>query len=489
MWTDFIAYHGQYRGNHTALVIEPDGLRLSYAELNLRIDSMAGFFYDRGIERGDRVALLAANRLEHITMFFACTRLGAVFIPLNFRLALPEITACLQQLEPRLFFVAEPAEPSCFADFSAEPLPQPTATPAYPRHQVEADDLLLILFTSGSSGQPKGVMLHAEMLLWNALNTHSEWGLTSEDSTLIQTPFFHTGAYNVLGLPLWRLGGKVVLWRGSLQADQTLQLIETEKISFFFGVPTMFAMLLQPPSFKADQLAPLRFCISGGAPCPLPLIQAYRQLGITLRQGFGMTEVGPNCFAITEEQARTHPYSIGRPMLHSEVRLIDEQGRDVAAGQVGELLLRGPHVCQGYWRNESAYNKVFKDGWFHSGDLMTRDDQGFFRVIGRKKDMYISGGENVFPGEVAVQLNHFPSVDEAIVIPVPDPKWGEVGFAFLRTSHNPDLQGITQFLNKRLSRYKHPRYLRCLKQFPLLPNGKIDKRELRELALQEVSHG
>jgi fatty-acyl-CoA synthase len=298
----------------------------------------------------------------------------------------------------------------------------------------------------------------------------------------VHTPFFHTGAYNVTCLPLLRLGGRIVLSKG-FAADSILDTLERERVTVFFAVPTMFQMLAARPGFHTADLGALRFCISGGAACPLALISRYRERGILLRQGFGLTEVGPNCFYMFEQEARERPDSVGLPMPHSQVRLLDDQGNEVLEG-LGELCIAGPHLCSGYWNRPEAFGTVCKEGFFHTGDLMRRDSAGFFYAVGRKKEMYISGGENVYPGEVLRAILQHPAVEDALVLPVPHPHWGEVGFAFVMASQPLSLEQLRGFLNPLISRYKHPHYLKVLPSFPLLSNGKVDRRALQTLALE-----
>lgn len=483
MWTDFIRKHALHDPERIALVLYGSDRRLSYADLDAEASRWAAYLHGLGLVRGDRVALLASNRLEHLTLFFGCSKLGLIFVPLNFRLGARELEEQLAGLEPAVFFGVGPCQLEGhfpYTDLERFALPAETD---YPKTEIAAKDTLLMLFTSGSTGVPKGVQLHAEMLLWNALNTQTGWDLRRDDVSVVHMPFFHTGGYNVTCLPLLRLGGTLVLTQ--FDPAEMLTLIVKEKVSFFFAVPTMFRMMMKAPGFADCDFSHIRFCISGGAPCPASLIAAYRAKGVPFMQGFGLTEVGPNCFYMTHWDARSRPDSVGRPMLHSQVRLVDEQRRVVDRGQVGELCLKGPHVTSGYWRNSQAFEQVFSDGYFHTGDLMREDEDGFFYVVGRRKEMYISGGENVFPGEVVRQMVQHPGIVDAAVIAVPDEKWGEVGFAFYQGTPDLDLSELREFLNPRLSRYKHPHHLAHMKRFPLLANNKVDMQALKDRAHQE----
>jgi len=488
MWIDFLKLNAERFPQRTALVINETGARLAYADLDTRADRWATLLDREGLVKGDRLAFLAQSCLEHITLFFACARLGVIFVPLNVRLGERELEEQLARLAPALLITRDQRMLRCDAPKQTlDQIELPEST-RYDPAAIAMEDTLLMLFTSGSTGVPKGVMLHAGMLLWNILNTTLEWGLRGDDVSVVHMPFFHTGGYNVTLLPLLYLGGRLIMTQ-RFEPGEMLALIEREHVSFFFAVPTMYLMMREHERFESTDFSAVRASLSGGAPCAKSLIEAWRDRGVPLKQGFGLTEVGPNCFAMTDAEARDRPDSIGRPMRHSQMRLVDEDGVDVAPGEIGELAIKGPHVTRGYWRMESAFAKVFRDGWFHTGDLMRCDEEGFYYVAGRRKDMYISGGENVYPGEVLRQLVQHPGIIEAVVIPVPDHKWGEVGFVFYRGDAHLDLDELREFLDGRLSRYKHPHYLRRLTRFPLLANNKTDVAGLKRRALEEIDRG
>ena len=356
----------------------------------------------------------------------------------------------------------------------------------YTPNKSTLNETVLMLYTSGSTGVPKGVMFHGQMLLSNQIETCKGWGLTSDDVTLVETPFFHTGGYNVLLLPLLYLGGTVIL-APNFNPDNVFNCIEIEKVSVYFGVPTMFQMLLEKPRFKDCNFQSIRFFISGGAACSIPMIEEYQKMGLMFKQGFGLTEVGPNCFLLDGSDAIRKAGSIGKPMPHSSVRVVNTDGVEVGVNSPGELLLSGPHVCLGYYKNLKGFEETFKNGYFSTGDLVRYDEEGFFFVVGRIKDMYISGGENVYPGEVEKQITGHHDISESVVVAVPSEKWGEVGFAFLKTEKNVTVEGLRDFLNPLLSRYKHPHFVKCLKEFPLLANGKVDRKTLKNQAIELLS--
>jgi fatty-acyl-CoA synthase len=480
-WSSFLAHNAREFANREALVEQATKTRLSYAELYDEVQRWASYLHTQGVRPKDCVTLLATNRREHLTVFLACAELGALFVPLNFRLSPSELQSIVERVAPRLSIVDgapcfDLVEP--IIDLQKFSLPHDKN---YPEVDVPLDWPLLMLFTSGTTGTPKGVMLHGQMLEVNQLQTIENWGLKQTDCTLVETPFFHTGGYNVLCLPLLKLGGKVILAQG-FAVENVFHSFAEEAVSVYFGVPTMFQMLAESPLFDSANFSSLRFFVSGGAAISIELIGMYQKKGLMFKQGFGLTEVGPNCFLLHEKDALRKAGSIGRPMPHSEVLVVDEKGQPLGPHQSGELLIKGPHVCLGYFKQPTRFADSLLDGYFRTGDLMEYDEEGFFFVTGRIKDMYISGGENVFPGEVEQKLKMLEGVRDAVVVAVPDEKWGEVGHAFLRTSKNYTVAILRELLTPLLSRYKHPHHLTVLESFPQLANGKTDRAALKQQA-------
>lgn len=339
----------------------------------------------------------------------------------------------------------------------------------------------LIIYTSGTTGHPKGAMLSHRMLLWNSINTHLALDIVSSDVTTVHAPLFHTGGLNVLTTPLLHSGGTVVMMR-SFDAALWLEAIEKYRCTVVFGVPTMFQMMMEAPGATTADLSSLRLCISGGAPCPVPLIEVFQRRGMVFTQGFGMTEVGPNCFMLAAGDSTRKAGSIGFPNFHTEARIVDEHGHDVARGVAGELILKGLHVCSGYWRKSEATAAAMRDGWFFTGDLARQDDEGYFYIVGRVKDMIISGGENIYPAEIEATLHQHPAIASAAVFGLPDPKWGEkpVAAIVVRGGHTVTAEEIIEFCAGRLARYKIPRRIFFAEEFPLSASGKILKRVIRE---------
>ncbi|HWK89231.1 MAG TPA: AMP-binding protein, partial [Longimicrobium sp.] len=395
-----------------ALVDRARGGRLSYAELDAGADRWAGLLRARDIGRGGIVAALAGNRRELVELFFACGRIGAALLPLNWRLSAAELGPILADARPDLLIgesrfraLAEESDALVrWIDLDHDaPRLLASASPHGDDVEIEGDEPLLILYTSGSTGRPKGAILPHRQVHWNAVATCTGWELGADDVAPVSTPLFHTGGWNVFATPLWHRGGTVVLADG-FEADGFLAMMEEEGCTIALTVPTQLVMLMESGRWGRP-LPRLRRFVSGGAPCPASLAERVRAAGYGFREGYGLTECGPNCFAISDAAALAKPGSVGWPMPFLEMRLETPDGREPDTGEPGELLLRGPQLFAGYLRNAEQTAAAFtEDGWLRTGDLAVRDADGAYRICGRRKEMYISGGENVFPAEVEAAL-------------------------------------------------------------------------------------
>jgi len=486
-----------------ALVDDATGLRYSYRRLNERANRLAhALRHQLAVRKGDRVAVLARNRLEYLDAIFATGKLGAILVPLNWRLTGAELAYMLDDCTPRIL-IAEAEFGSVVSELRAGSTIETVITldgkqdgnvDALPYvdllrgaadgavyEDVGLEDPHLILYTSGTTGRPKGAVLPHRVMVWNSLNTNVCWDLCAGDVSVIHTPFFHTGGINVLTIPILHTGGAMVLMR-EWNPRRCLELIEQERVTIFFAVPTMFQMLLDTPSFAGTDLGSVRFFISGGAPCPVPLIEAYQARGVPFRQGYGLTEVSVNCFTLNPEDAIRKAGSVGRPIFHLDARLVDDEGHDVAPGQVGELWLQGPTTCAGYWNNQEATAQVITDGWFHTGDMARIDAEGYYFIVDRKKDMFISGGENVYPAEIENVLYQHEAVAECAIVGVPDSVWGEVGRALVVVRPGMTLteEEVIEHCRQRLARYKSPKTVLFLPELPHNAAGKVHKAVLRE---------
>ncbi|PAP81003.1 AMP-dependent synthetase [Rubrivirga sp. SAORIC476] len=483
--TDWLARQALYHGARPAVVWEPTGESLSFADLDRLGSALARALQERfGVDPGDRVAILAENSLEHVLLFVACQKSGAILVPLNYRLTGPELAYLVEDSDPTVVFVADACTLASdvqqvpLAD--VRPLAEGDATFA-PQAPVTHDNPLMLLYTSGTTGRPKGAIYTHGMLVWNAVNSIHRLSLTPGDVSFNAAPFYHTGGWNVLLTPFFLAGGTTILL-DRFDADALLRLCDARGITILWGVPTMLQMMAESPAFEDASLASVRYAIVGGEPMPAPLTRTWQAKGVPVRQGFGMTEVGVNCFSLPEADAVRKMGSIGFPNLFVDIRILDADGQEVATGETGELVFRGPVVTPGYWRNPEATAAAFTpDGWFRSGDLVRQDDEGYVYVVGRLKEMYISGGENVYPAEVEAVLREHPAVTEAAVIGVPDARWGEAGLAFVVVGAPLAPEALLAFCRERLAGYKVPRAVRFLDALPVGHSGKIQKTALTAL--------
>ncbi len=472
--------------------------RYSYGEFAREIRKMAHFLI-AGLELkpGDRVSVLSQNRIEYLVLFFAASRIGAILVPLNCRLAPGEFDYFIQDAAPSVLFFDKSYQetvhglksrvtirhyvcldrdgperwclPELWAQLSDDPLPE---------MEIHKDDPQLIIYTSGTTGLPKGVIQTHEMITWNSVNTHIGWDLRSDDRTILHSALFYTAGWNIFTLPLFHCRGTNILTRG-FDPDLVLNLMERERVTVFFGVPTMYQMLLEAPGFDRADLSSIRFMVSGGAPLPRKVFEAYQEKKqIHLCQGYGLTEVGPNNFLANGKLG-----SVGHPMVHVDVKVVDSAGHPMDVDVDGELWLRGPHVCAGYWNKPEETAKAMESGWFHTGDLARIDADGHLWIVGRKKDMFISGGINIYPAEIERVIETHPFVSEACVIGVADERWGEVGKAVvaLKPQKSMNLDELQAFLKDRMGKFKIPKYLAVVKRLPrTAASGKVQKFKVTE---------
>lgn len=487
---DILGERAHISPNRTALVYVPTGERFTYSELNARATACAAYLAQLGIQKGERFGILAQNCVEYITAFFCAGKSGVILVPLNYRLTLHELEGIARDAGLRALLFEKQYEQTanllgqnCEVDelIPLEDLPTRPPNALIDQPHAPADPWCL-LYTSGTTGKPKGVTIPHRQILANARNTAESWQLRDTDIAPIITPLCHAGGLAVFLTPLFLVGGTIVLHRG-FDASEVWQTLERERCTVLMAVPTIFKMMMETPEFATADVSSLRWMISGGAPLPLYISKAYQRRGILFKQGYGLTEVGVNCFAISDEDASRKPGSIGKPIMSTEAKLIGAQGEEVGPNEVGELCLRGDHVCGGYWNNpEASAASVDAEGWWHTGDTARRDGDGFYYITGRAKDMFISGGVNVYPAEIEAELLQHPAVQDAAVIGVPDDTWGDRGVAFIvpRPAQALATSDLISFLDSRLARYKVPKDFIFLQGLPRTPYGKVIKRELEE---------
>jgi fatty-acyl-CoA synthase len=468
------------------------------------------------VEKGDRVSILAHNGVAFIDLFYGLPKIGAVFAPLNWRLVARELTYIVNDCAPKVlicgaefagvldemrpdvdvadYVALEGAQVAGALDYEAALAAAPATEPARP--SLEADDTYAILYTSGTTGHPKGAMIPHRQILWNAINTVVSWGLREDDVSPVFTPLFHAGGLFAFLTPVLYIGGRIILFR-AFDLEQIFCGILDEKCTVVLGVPTIYRMFMESPLFPEADFRHVRFFINGGAALPVDLAHDWLAAkGGVLRQGYGLTEVGANCFSMTDDESVKKLGSVGKPIYHSKMQLIDPAtGRDVPVGQEGELRIWGPHVCTGYWRNPEAsaealwYDPVDGSGpWFCTGDMARRDEDGFYYIIGRYKDMIKSGGENIYAAEVENVFCDHPAVKEAALIGMPHETWGEVGLMVVVLEPGAEATGedLRSFCGEHLARFKIPKKVVFADELPYSSYGKVIKAELKKRYIGET---
>ncbi len=487
-------------GNREALV---DGRhRLSYRELNSRVNRLSRALQAQGLKPGDRCALLAYNCLEYVEVIFATAKLGLLLVPLNWRLSPAELAFNLSDSGTETL-IFDPGFAEVVQGLVGQtPLrrrlilgeEETTGAPAYEKvlaGQSEQEPELaepvgletphIIMYTAGTTGRPKGAVLTQGASFWNAVNLEMDLYFTPRDRNLLVLPMFHIGGIGLFTLPMLYAGGTVVIQR-TFEPTETLRLLQEENITLFFGVPAVFLFLIQHSDFQARAFEKIRLVMSGGAPLPVSLVEQYHRAGIVLQQGFGMSEAAPSIATLGKDRALRKAGSIGRALFHVESRIVDDDLKDVPTDAVGELVIRGPNLMRGYWNRPEATAEALAGGWFHTGDLARMDEEGDLTIVERKKDMFISGGENVYPAEVENVLFELSPVSEAAVIGLPDKKWGEVGLAVVVLKEGQPLgeAEILDHLRGRLAKYKIPKQVVFIDRLPRNAAGKVLKTELRD---------
>ena len=476
------------------------GRRFTYAELDARITQAALYLRDGlKVGDGDRVAVLCHNDSDVFEVQFACRRIGAIFLPLNWRLAVPELEYICNDAAPVALlygteFASEAAEVAQLCQLPMSARLNNGGASGYETGLATAkgelappprtlDDVWTIMYTSGTTGRPKGAITTYGMSLYNAVHAAMVVDLTSVSKNLVFLPTFHTGGLNVYANPVFHSGGCNVVMR-SFDPAYFLKLLSDKDlhITHVLGVPTNFLMMAQEPGFADADLSHI-VCLSvGGAAAPLALIEDYGAVGINLRQMWGMTETGPLGLALSGDKALSKVGSSGLPMMHTQLKICEEDGSLTKPGEVGELMIKGPTVTPGYWNKPETNQAVFtEDGWFHTGDAARQDEDGFYYVVDRWKDMYISGGENVYPAEVEDVIYQLAAVAEVAVIGLPDEHWGEVGQAVIVVKGGETLSeaDVLRHCEGRLARFKQPKSVRFVDLLPHNATGKLLKHELQ----------
>ena len=454
------------------IAIDERGRTWTYAELDARSDELA-----RCLSHGDRVSTLTGNSGEHVALMFACAKAGAILHPISWRLAPAEVAFQLDDAEPAVFLIEDE-----YRELGEAALELASVTPALKLEstgnepdssgsRVSDEDPLLLIYTSGTTGKPKGALLTHANCFWTNLSFDLATGLGSGDVVLQILPQFHCGGWNVQSILAWWKGARIVLERG-FDPSRALQLIERERITSLMGVPANYLFMSQEPRFAETDLSSLRLVVVGGAPMPVALLDVWAARGIEIVQGYGLTEAAPNVLCLPPEDARRKAGYAGKPYPYVACDLSAE----------GELLVRGPNVFPGYWRNEDATADAFRDGWLLTGDMAERDDEGNYRIRDRLKDMVVSVGENVYPAEIEAVLHEHPAIADAAVIGVADEKWGEACAAFVVASAPVSEDELRAHCLAQLARFKVPKSFKFVDELPRNSMGKLQKSDLKVIA-------
>ena len=508
---DCVRANAERLGGALALENAETGERLTWRQLDGRVAALAGHLrYQCGVGAGDRVLLLAEGDTRTFEVQFACMRLGAIMVPLNWRLALPELTELATDVAPAVVIVngawqdaglkiAEAAgtghrlgwRAAAGIDDYETALAQ--ATPVQPSTDLSMELPTHILHTSGTTGRPKGAITTVKTLSWQTLNIAIEYQLGPGAKQLNPMPLFHAGGLTTIATPMLMTGGAVMTMR-RFEPDRIVALLgdPSQAITHFTAPPVMWAALAAQPGFAAADFRALRFAqVAGGVP-PRELLAQWSERGVVLQQAYGGTELGPAVTGMSRDAVAHRPASCGRAVPFTHVRLVTPEGADVPIGEVGEVWIKGPSVTPGYWNSDGSIDRArTPDGWFRTGDAARMDSGGYYYLVDRVKDMYKSGGENVASAEVERVITTHPDVVDVAVIGIPDPRWGEVGRAFVvvRPGATVTLEGLREFCAERIARYKAPRSLVVVNDLPRNPTGKISKPALRAYTVSDRARG
>ena len=476
-----------------------EGTTTSHAQFAERVRRTAGALAGLGVTAGDRVAWTGGNHPSALETLYACGQLGAIWVPVNARLTPPEaryvldhsgatvvvhgrdhgeLADALRDVVPT-WIAAEPptaggTTPLPYEELLAAADPEPRDQP------VGLDDPCLIMYTSGTTGRPKGAVLTHGNMTWNAVNQLLGFDFGQEERTLALAPLFHIGGLNGTVNPTLLRGGCAVIVR-RFDPAETLRVIEEQRVNSFFAVPTMLDAMARRPEFRTRDLSALRTIGAAGAAVPLPTLRTWLDRGVTMQQAYGMTEAAPGCTVLDSADAERKVGSAGKPEFFTDLRVVRPDGTETDVDEIGEVVVSGPNVMAGYWNDPEQTAAVLVDGWYHTGDAGSLDAGGFLYIRDRYKDMIISGGENIYPAEIESALLELPEVLEAAVIGIPDEKWGEVGLAVVVPAPGaaPDPEAVRTALRERLAGFKVPQHIRFADELPKTATGKIRKPDLR----------
>ncbi|MFH1080206.1 MAG: long-chain fatty acid--CoA ligase [Pseudomonadota bacterium] len=483
---------------------EEDGREFSNAVFDRRVNRMAHALGECGVVKGERVAALMLNSSEFLEIFFACAKTGAIMVPVNFRLAAPELIYILRDSAPRaLVYSADFAEKvkaikaaglplSRYFSHGAENITDDPSLAGFVAQfpesepeqvsEITLDDPLFVMYTSGTTGDPKGAILSHGNILFGAINSLVGYGVDKTYKSLVVAPLFHIGGLAASVTPVIYAGGSLIL-KSFYNASEVIKLIVREKINYLFAVPVMFQLMAKSDEWDKADFSHVHFFISGGAPIPIDVIRKYQEeKGVGFVQGYGLTETGRLTSLDLEDSIRKAG-SVGKEVFHIYLRIVDKSNRDVALGEPGEIVVRGPNVFIGYWNKPADTAEAMADGWFHTGDMGRRDKEGFVYIIGRKQELIISSGENIYPMEVERAIQTLPQVKEAAAVAMPDPaKRGEVVAAFVMLQEGQSIseEELINALHGQIAHFKIPKRVFFVDDFPRNSTGKVLKKELKK---------
>jgi fatty-acyl-CoA synthase len=484
---------------------ESDRIDRAYTnrEFNGRVNRTAHALTSLGVTIGDRVSVVMLNSSEFLEIYFACAKIGAIMVPVNFRLAVPELLYIFADCSPKVLvyssdFAEKIAEtkkhganiPDVFVLGGNGPGQDPLFTDLVsgyadaepsPEREIRGDDPLVIMYTSGTTGDPKGVMITHTNITFHAIHNLLGYGVNRTFTSLVTAPLFHIGALSAAANPVIYAGGSLVLKR-FFNASEIIKLIMSERINYMFAVPVMYQMMAEAAEWDGADFSHVRYFIAGGAPMPVPLIRTYQEeKGIKFAQGYGLTETGRVSSLPIEDSIRKAG-SVGKEEFHVIMRIVDNEGNDVAPGQTGEIVVRGPNVFSGYWNKPDETAKAVVDGWFHTGDMGRKDEEGFLYIAGRKMELIISSGENIYPAEVEKAIQSVPQVKEAAAVGMPDARRGEVVAAFVSLKEAGTLseEELLEKISGKIAPFKLPKKVIFVDDFPRNVSGKILKKELKK---------
>jgi len=474
--------------------------QFTYKELNERSESLAAWLQDRGVEPGHRVAILARNCAEFFELQFACGKIAAIAVPLNWRLTENELDYIVNDCTPMILlydvkfremalYLQEHCQVATLLEIDganknsayeqALAKPNGSHTPV----SMSQEDTAMIMYTSGTTGHPKGAEITHQMNLYNCINLGIPGRISPDTVHLVALPLFHTGGLNCYANPVLHAGGQVLLLREFTPGAALKIMGDAELgVTHFFAIPAAYQFMMLHPDFESTDFSGIQVAGVGGAPCAETILKTWLDKGVSVYQGWGMTETSPGGTALTAEEAVRKLGSAGKAVMHTEIKIVDDEGNTVPQGDVGELLIKGPNITPGYWNNAVATAEAFVDGWLKTGDAARFDDEGFIYIVDRSKDMYISGGENVYPAEIENILYQLPQVAEAAVIGIPDQRWGETGLAVLVLKAGESLEdkAVIDHCRKNLAKFKVPRAVEHIDALPRNATGKVLKRVLRD---------